>query len=152
MNDDSFEMHAGVSRAVCKILGALVSIVAAVWAVYYLVVIGADETAEFAFGLFVVIFAPIVASALLGSAFGKIVVAGNHIQYRFLFRRRAFTFDDIARVELYVWQSRYGPTELFHIYLHGKIRHAVAVPKRYVNSNLLVARLKARNILGSDVL
>jgi hypothetical protein len=152
MNDDSFEIRAENVNTISKMIAALLPLAMIAWSVYNLIT---DDSGAimFVFRILIMAAAAMWAAAWVADISEKITVQGDHIHYRNMFRQRAFSFDDIARVEFRVTRTaRHGELHDFYVYLHGQTRQAVAIPKNHVNSDRLAARLKDRNIPGAETL
>ena len=152
MIQNNFIMKTNTARSVGRIFGALISLMLLVWAVIFLLFIGASETGELIFGIFIIVFAPFVAVFMLNSAFWKCTIQGDHITVRTLFVTTKFTFDAIKKVELEVVSTnRYGDLKTLLIFLRDRSeRRPISIPHKTIGRDTFIDCLKSRDILGVE--
>ena len=90
--------------------------------------------------------------AIVDNLIWKYTIRGNDIQYRSLFTRKKFTFEDIEKVELFVSGSNEIQTpdmNVWRIFLNeGK--NPYTMPANVIGGNLFIRCLKDSNVSGAD--
>ena len=150
MSQNNFVIRPNLRYALGRIAASLVFAAVTVWAFIFLLVIGAGSVGELIFGIFVILFCPVMIMAMLSSAIWKLTIQEDNICFWSLFGRARFTFDDIERVELDIINSRTGTLKMWHVFLKGRSeRRPIKVPHESSGIDTFLDCLESKNISGA---